>query len=516
MTEPSWTVMVYLAGDNNLTEEMVWALQELKSWSSNGLPSPRIVAQFDPSGAGIPTQRYDFGKHAPGSPPVDGDLEYWREPPSQALDETNTGNPNALKEFILWGAKRHNASHYAVILSGHGSGTTEDFLLKDENSIDSMSIPELKEALNGALGEMGKAGCAPLSGKFDILGMDCCFMSMVEVCHSLKNIAGIVIGAEGYEPEAGWPYHRILQALAGSPGKYWNAEELAKLIVEKYVLYYSDFDLSAGRSSDLAAIDLDKMEVKGPLNDLAANLNRLIAPENPAHEAAREQITLAHWEAQTYKFDQFVDLKDFCLCLQERERKFLHDRPLRDACSALITAVDNCVVLAGCSGFAYQHSYGLSIYFPWSALSPAYEKMELVNGTAWFAFLEDYLEKSRRRPRNGFLERPGTCRKADEDAQEAAELALLRGFVRSLGADPDPLVPRLQEKLKAARPLGRPLLGSTPLGSVGGGHRYDRSRYDRSRYDRSRYDRSRYSDERDRWAKNPPIGSGIAWSPKAP
>ena len=64
--EKSWTVMVYLAGDNNLSEEMVWALKEMKEWAQQPR-APKgckinLVAQFDPSGMGIPTQRYDFGE----------------------------------------------------------------------------------------------------------------------------------------------------------------------------------------------------------------------------------------------------------------------------------------------------------------------------------------------------------------------------------------------------------------------------------------------------------------------
>ena len=50
--------MLYLAGDNNLAEDMVLALQDLVA---EGAPDgDQIVAQLDPSGVGLETQRYRF------------------------------------------------------------------------------------------------------------------------------------------------------------------------------------------------------------------------------------------------------------------------------------------------------------------------------------------------------------------------------------------------------------------------------------------------------------------------
>src|SRR6267142_6067083 len=92
--ERPWLVMIYLAGDNNLTEEMVAALQELNVGAS--LTGDRIVAQLDPSAMGIATQRYDFNQ----TPNGDGSrIEHFRAS-SDNLQETNTGNIEALVNFI--------------------------------------------------------------------------------------------------------------------------------------------------------------------------------------------------------------------------------------------------------------------------------------------------------------------------------------------------------------------------------------------------------------------------------
>ena len=42
----------------------------------------------------------------------------------------------------------------------------------------------------------------------------------------------------------------------------------------------------------------------------------------------------------------------------------------------MIDALEACVIRSGCSGFAYQHSHGLSIYFPWAFVSPDYRNLQ--------------------------------------------------------------------------------------------------------------------------------------------
>ena len=52
-----WNVMVYLAGDNNLSEEMVWALTEMERIKNKRVT---VKARFDPRGAGA--RSYNFSE----------------------------------------------------------------------------------------------------------------------------------------------------------------------------------------------------------------------------------------------------------------------------------------------------------------------------------------------------------------------------------------------------------------------------------------------------------------------
>ena len=95
-------------------------------------------------------------------------------------------------------------------------------------------------------------------------------------------------------------------------------EQFAKQIVDDYVLYYFDYAL-AGLSVDLSACEVKDGEAGNPLlykiGALAKKLN-----EKLKDRAARSSIISARQKAQSYKFDQYVDLWHFCDVLpQEQE-----------------------------------------------------------------------------------------------------------------------------------------------------------------------------------------------------
>jgi hypothetical protein len=427
-------------------------------------------------------------------------------------------------------------------------------LLRDDNAADSLSIEELKVALEGALAKLRRPRSAGGLGnrklKFDILGLDACFMSMVEVCSELTEFVDYVIGAEGFEPEAGWPYDRFLQKIRNPRFKDKDsAADLAAMNVETYVRFYSDYDRAAGRSVDLAAIDLKKLGPKtkkfgsktqgleyaqkegltDKVSFLGEQLSTLIYVPDEAKtdeivlnraRARREQIVLAHWEAQTYKFDQFVDLYDFCECLIRRfepDQDVLAQEVVR-AAKTVKGAVRCCVVKSGCAGFAYQHSHGLSIYFPWSQVSKDYARFQ--NG--WHKFLVNFVRDTRRPEREGFEKAAKTearWRRKQRDLCKAKRAILGAALKKDLGEELAEEVLKKVENAENGETVEYTKKSETPRSLrrvLGFGHRYDSSRYDSSRYDSSRYDSSRYdssrySNERERWAKNPPIGSGIAF-----
>jgi hypothetical protein len=171
------------------------------------------------------------------------------------------------------------------------------------------------------------------------------------------------------------------------------AAQLVERIVSKYLRYNHDFVLS-GRSVDLAACRLDRAEA------MAAAVQRLAEAlaKHLDDPDVRDQMILAHWKAQSYKGEQYVDLWDFCDLLEES-----CGPEIRDACRAvkesLASPSEGMVMKSIYSGPSYQHSHGLSLYFPWSEVSPRYADSAFARATGWVDFLEEYVKATRREMR---------------------------------------------------------------------------------------------------------------------
>ena len=165
-----WTVMVYLAGDNNLSEEMIYAIKEMYRVGTNN--QFEVIVKFDPSAIGPGPQDYvisrkkieDFkAKHnraktnshpavkplpvGDGTFDADGFLTRladrrtkekvdpkpfpFNQGPSRRPEPENSADPAELMKFIRNSIKSHRAKHYMLVLSGHGSGAAGDFLPDD-------------------------------------------------------------------------------------------------------------------------------------------------------------------------------------------------------------------------------------------------------------------------------------------------------------------------------------------------------------------------------------------------
>jgi hypothetical protein len=376
---------------------------------------------------------------------------------SESLSKYMSGLTSAYmaEEFIEKQAKlTGEVNHHLVVLSGHGSGAVGDFLTDDDPE-SSLSIPILGKLLKSAkleLNDGDKAG----ETKISILGMDSCLMSMAEVCYEVQDCVEYIVGAEGFVPNTGWPYHRVLEEVAKVAKNNKAPKDLAEEIVRKYVNFYKDYDV-AMVSVDLAAIDLtnighvgDSFQVQQEVEESAdaaleeAWVRKTFVDQDPQEycnlaelvlflakrltaalkgleltdelletdkisaergckplAAIRDAVTLAHLHAQSYKGDQYVDLYDFC----EQLKRFCKDKKIRDCAQAIMDKftdktpkAERPVLLSCYWGADFQHSHGLSVYFPWSISDyvPEYSNLKFARDTGWDEFIWTYLRSTLR------------------------------------------------------------------------------------------------------------------------
>lgn len=431
-TAQKWTILLYQSNDNNLSEEGIYALKEIKKVgtkpeATRDQPDPptkvNLFAQFDPVGRGNNTRIFHIKGGDPKGKIKDEDV-------FDTLGEVDMSDPETLRKFLITGIRefKHDTTHFMVILSGHGGGVTEGFLMRDEERRlseipSSLPINDLKkevfdhEELKAALGDR----------KINILGFDACMMSTVEVCYELHDVQTVelVVGSEGFSLNAGWPYDKLVGGLKSKQDL--TPLGLCQLLVKEHAEFYKDYHLG-GLSTDLSIIKLNGIaDLKQKIEDLAKALTEKFEEEGKDTDFDKDledlppdarlfyklrgkpfqdAIILAHWAAQSYNGEQSVDLYDFCELLQKRSHSFESSSgsgSIFDYCERVKTAIRNVVDLTCYEGAAFQFSRGISLYFPWSAVnfSPNYrERLRFArDAPQWIRFIDTYVQATQRLPR---------------------------------------------------------------------------------------------------------------------
>jgi Clostripain family len=407
-----WLVMLYLSGDNDLSEESVWALTEILRAGRGERVS--VVVQIDPRAGGI--RRFDVNRLFENLPHAKSVDLRTRDLLSRGveLENEDMASIDTLRSFIVDSRQTHRAYKHMLILSGHSGGPTGKGFLIDLFPQQGLSLDEVREAIEG-------------TGKLDIIGIDSCGMGMAEVAFQMRDCASFLVASEGFELNTGWPYFSILDELNRRPEI--EPQDLAARIVDIHTQYYASYEM-AGVSTDMSACDLIKVsELSEAIKSLAFELTkRLMLQKQFSHQkdSVRDQrifvedlplearsvadaIILAHWRAQSYRFERHTDLVDFCKLLYDG----CNDAAIRGACSNVISIVtgtakseekgkkdDAGYVVRSChSGRAFQHSNGVAVFFPWASFDESYSELAFSIETGWNLFLRTYLRTTRRRAR---------------------------------------------------------------------------------------------------------------------
>jgi hypothetical protein len=256
--EKKWTVMVYLCADNNLDFAGVNDLNELELSGSD--ENINIIVLLDRLGMDD-THLYYVVNDPDGesggndnntiSPIIDTAASSWL-----AVEE-DMGNPQTLKDFLIWTLANYPAEHYLLSIWDHGSGIFKngdyDFITKGECWDDNGGIPddyidleELKDVMASASSSIGRT--------LDIVGHDVCLGGQFETHYQVRDYVDISIASADSEPFDGWDYEGPFVNLKANPDM--TPEELAYQIVEYYYNWYGPYP---GCCNTQAAVDLRVM-----------------------------------------------------------------------------------------------------------------------------------------------------------------------------------------------------------------------------------------------------------------
>jgi hypothetical protein len=407
-----WTVLFYLAGDNDLEGALLRDLCEMERVGSRR-GAVEVLAQVDrarghdvSAGDWTGTRRYHVTRSATPARIASTLLA--------ELGPTNTGDPRVLNAFVVFGARRFPARATMLVLSNHGTGfwvppemlsaagpraagpargvrrgffePTRQWLLApdpfrgiayDDGSSDCLDNRELQ----GVLAHARRVLRRPV----DVVGMDACLMTMLEVAYQLRAHARVLVGSEELEPNDGWPWAAILADLVARPAM--TAREVGASVVRRYLESYEGTDYDVTQS----AIDLGQLdEVVGAVDELARAL--LARRSSNFLEGALHRA----WRRSVRFFEgAYVDLHD----LAGNLRAASADQAVRGPCLAIqraLTRAGGPIIAAGHVGAGLAEARGLSIYFPpYRDPSVFYRELDFARDTRWGDFLDAYLGNGR-------------------------------------------------------------------------------------------------------------------------
>lgn len=217
ITPKSWTILVYMDGDNNLDLAALADMEEMKAVGSSD--NVKIVVQLDLRG--VTTKRYLVEK---GSTKLISDL-----------GELDMAVPQTITDFLVWSKDAYPADRTVLVLWNHGNGwdqgdgpsvlsSPKRSILYDEdnNGVNApfLSNFKVRKAIKDSL------------IKIDILGLDASIMGTMEALYEFRDLAPIIITSQEVGESHGWDYKAILSRLEADPGM--GSEDLATVVVDSY------------------------------------------------------------------------------------------------------------------------------------------------------------------------------------------------------------------------------------------------------------------------------------------
>jgi len=410
-----WTILVYMAADNDLRRFAVRNIQQMTTIGSNSRFN--LLVHLDiKTGKDKVSEFYYIEKDK-----VTEFKVYQND-----MLPMDSGNPQTLLEFCKHGITGFPANHYMLVAWNHGTGTINPrhgrFInpsllfsfnpLTNKLELDrsvayldlvSEEIGNLRGVCwddttgnylsNETLANTLQTVCKKyLNGNsFDIIGFDACLMSMVEVASLLKNCGKIVIGSQEVELGTGWHYALILMRFAQSAP---SAEEFAKHIVTSYQRAYNnitnDYTLSAIRLSTMTQLEQN-------INQIAAILDQLL--KDPATKEmikdiirqSRDPRMCTHFDEPSYVdwFNLYENLEKninthqqfFSSSIIDDLQKYLYERH----------EIIRSLIVAHVAGKNLTNARGISIYFPFNTIHASYQANDFFKANAWGKFLQHYI-----------------------------------------------------------------------------------------------------------------------------
>lgn len=287
----TWSLMYYLAGDNELSAGMAGAIANLEN---------RVVQAHNPWVKVVVL--YDGRANNDSAYYIISSLGTTRI----AKGELNTGDPRTLADFITWVKANQSAAHYALTIAGHGTGISG--VAPDNSSgnpitgADYLFLREMRDAI---------------SSKVDVIYMRACLMGLIEPAYELRDGTDYYVASQTYMLTAGMiPVPVELGLEIPSISNSTTPAGLARAYFDGYKQQYLSRLPGA-----ISVLDMSKFTpLVSKVNALAQALTTNMATEKAIllsmQDAGRLQRFDMNGDRTQNAADEYVDLYDFAVQLR--------------------------------------------------------------------------------------------------------------------------------------------------------------------------------------------------------
>ncbi|MGN1340979.1 MAG: clostripain-related cysteine peptidase [Oscillospiraceae bacterium] len=269
----------------------------------------------------------------------DGEIVLLDEQPAASM-----GAGSTLADFLSWGVENHAAARMGLVFWNHGGGSITGVCFDELNESDSLSLPEISDALAQTAAEM--------TAKFEFIGFDACLMGTIETANVLATYSRYMYGSEESEPGGGWDYTAIGDYL----GEYPDADgaQLGKVVCDSF---YADCEeISQDSFATLSVIDLSKIDdVIISFNDYAKALYDASGNNSVLSDVVRK-ISYADNFGGNNKSEGYTNMVDFAGIVQAGAEYGV-------GADNVLSALDKAVVYMR-NGSDHRNACGLATYYP--------------------------------------------------------------------------------------------------------------------------------------------------------
>ncbi len=332
----TWTLMVFMLGDNNLEPALFGDLEEMAL-----LPQTEnltILTLIDRHEEYSEREMYNI-------PDWTGVklLRVGQESLEELADygELDLGDPAVLRDFVVTSIQTAPADHYGLVLWDHGA---INGVGNDDSSGDGLDPFEISDAIGAALEQTGV-------DRLDFIGFDACLMGAYEIATAIEPHAYYMIASEETEPNGGWNYGAFDYVAFNPEG---TVEGLGSEILERFV----ELEAEGSPHVTLSMIDLSRIDgIDAALvsftDAVAADMDRFASTIG---RVRRESTSFG--SSPNPDDDWFlVDLGDFM------QRVASAEPDLASAAEAVRAAIDAAVV-DNRTGPIHAGAEGIAVFFP--------------------------------------------------------------------------------------------------------------------------------------------------------